>query len=222
MDGNGRWAQDKNLKRIKGHLQGIKTVREITKESARLGVRVLTLYSFSEENWARPNFEVSFLMSLLNRYLKLELESFHENGIRLHVIGNISKLPEKVQKTLNYALVQTKNNKKMDLVLALSYSGREEIINTIKKLSRDKTVDLEKMNMETFNSHLDTANYPDPDLLIRTGGEFRISNFLLWQIAYTEFYITDTYWPDFTREEFYWALLLYEKRERRFGKLTLC
>ena len=219
MDGNGRWASDLGFPRIRGHMQGITTIREVTEECSKLGIKVLTLYSFSEENWQRPEKEISFLMSLLKRYLMKELDTLNKNNIRLNVIGNIDKLPSTVKKVLEKTIEETSENKKMDLVLALSYSGREEILNGIKKAFLDKNLNLNFLTQDNFKNYLQTSEYPDPDLLIRTGGEYRLSNFLLWQIAYTELYITSTFWPDFTREELYWSLMQYDKRERRFGRV---
>ena len=219
MDGNGRWARVKTLPRIAGHKQGVKAVRNITEICGELGVKHLTLYTFSEENWNRPQMEVSALMKLLVSSLKKEVKDLNKNNVRFTVIGDVSKMDNFVQNELNEAIELTQNNDGLNLNLALSYGGRQEIINAFKGLySHINSTD--EITEESFESHLYTSNIPDPDLLIRTGGELRVSNFLLWQIAYTEFYITNTFWPAFGREELLLAISDYQQRERRFGKIS--
>jgi len=223
MDGNGRWAKKKGLTRIIGHQNGVKSVREVVKVSRELGIRWLTLYAFSEENWKRSKYEIRALMDLLKRYLKSELKEMLENDIRLSCIGQIDKLPIDVQKTLWHSIEKTAHNKEMTLTLALSYGGRQEIIWAIKNMFKDVergSLNIKQITEERFPKYLFTAGAPDPDLLIRTSGEFRISNFLLWQIAYTEIYITPALWPDFGKERYLEALLDYQKRERRFGSTS--
>lgn len=223
MDGNGRWAKKKGLNRIIGHQNGVKSVREIVKATRELGIRWLTLYAFSEENWRRSKYEIKALMDLLKRYLKSELKEMIENDIRLSCIGQIDKLPIDVQKTLWHSIEKTAQNKEMTLILALSYGGRQEIISAIKNMIKDietGSLKMKQITEEYFSKYLFTADAPDPDLLIRTSGEYRISNFLLWQIAYTELYITPALWPDFSRERYFEALLDYQKRERRFGSTS--
>lgn len=223
MDGNGRWAKQKGLPRVAGHKRGVDTVREIVEACAQIGVRYLTLYTFSTENWKRPKDEVSTLMRLLLRSLKDRVKELNKNDIRLTTIGDITKLPLEVQKQLQTDIERTKNNKKMVLNLALSYSGRWELLEAMKSISRSITngkIKPEQLTEETISNHLTTNGIPDPELLIRTSGEFRVSNFLLWQIAYTEFVIMDILWPDFKREDLYNAILQFQKRERRFGKVS--
>ncbi len=223
MDGNGRWAKKKGLTRIIGHQNGVKSVREVVKASRELGIRWLTLYAFSEENWKRSKYEIRALMDLLKRYLKSELKEMLENDIRLSCIGQIDKLPIDVQTTLWHSIEKTAHNKEMTLTLALSYGGRQEIIWAIKNMLKDVEkglLNIKQITEERFPEYLFTADAPDPDLLIRTSGEFRISNFLLWQIAYTELYITPALWPDFSKERYLEALLDYQKRERRFGSTS--
>ena len=220
MDGNGRWAKKKAMNRIRGHEEGAESVREIVRASREIGIPWLTLYAFSEENWRRPSYEIAALMKLLKRFLRSELKEMLENGIRLQTIGRIHKLPEDVREVLSESLNQTASNKDMVLTLALSYGGRQEIVDAIQEIarkveagqlsSRDVTEDL-------VCGSLYAEGMPDPDLLIRTSGECRVSNFLLWQIAYTEIYMTPTLWPDFRREEYLKALEEYQRRERRFG-----
>ena len=219
MDGNGRWARAKTLPRIAGHKQGVKAVRNITEICGELGVKYLTLYTFSEENWNRPQMEVSALMKLLVSSLKREVRDLDKNNVRFTVIGNVSKMDKFVQNELNEAIELTQNNDGLNLNLALSYGGRQEIITAFKRLySQINSSD--EITEAQFESHLYTANIPDPDLLIRTGGEMRVSNFLLWQIAYTEFHITNTFWPAFGRKELLMAISDYQQRERRFGKIS--
>lgn len=223
MDGNGRWAKKKGLTRIMGHQNGVKSVKEVVKTTRELGIDWLTLYAFSEENWKRSKYEIKALMDLLKRYLKSELKEMLENGIRLSCIGQIEKLPLDVQKTLWQTIEKTAHNKEMTLNLALSYGSRQEIIWAIKNMLKDVergVLNVKQITGERFSSYLFTANAPDPDLLIRTSGEYRISNFLLWQIAYTEIFITPALWPDFGKERYLEALLDYQKRERRFGSTS--
>ncbi len=219
MDGNGRWARAKTLPRIAGHKQGVKAVRNITEICGELGVKYLTLYTFSEENWNRPQMEVSALMKLLVSSLKREVRDLDKNNVRFTAIGDVSKMDKFVQNELNEAIELTQNNDGLNLNLALSYGGRQEIITAFKRLySQINSSD--EITEALFKSHLYTSNIPDPDLLIRTGGEMRVSNFLLWQIAYTEFHITNTFWPAFGRKELLMAISDYQQRERRFGKIS--
>lgn len=220
MDGNGRWARSKGLSRVFGHNEGVNSVRDIVEASGQLGVKYLTLYTFSTENWKRPKTEVTLLMKLLIRSIRDETNRLHQNDVKLIATGNLDNLPGKVLKELNDAIEKTKNNKLMTLNLALSYSGRWDIINAIKKILNEfseSKFEIESINEKIFSKYLVTKNIPDPDLLIRTGGEFRISNFLLWQLAYSEIYIDNNYWPDFKRVQYYKAISEYQKRERRFG-----
>jgi undecaprenyl diphosphate synthase len=219
MDGNGRWARAKTLPRIAGHKQGVKAVRNITEICGELGVKYLTLYTFSEENWNRPQMEVSALMKLLVSSLKREVRDLDKNNVRFTVIGDVSKMDKFVQNELNEAIELTRNNDGLNLNLALSYGGRQEIITAFKQLYSQINSSAE-ITEALFESHLYTSNIPDPDLLIRTGGEMRVSNFLLWQIAYTEFHITNTFWPAFGRKELLMAISDYQQRERRFGKIS--
>ena len=220
MDGNGRWAKAKGLPRIKGHIEGIKSVREITQECARKHIGQLTLYAFSYENWKRPKIEVNFLMRLLKRYLIRERKEIQQNNIRLTAIGRISELPKSVQKELAVSIEESKHNTGMILCLALNYGGRAEIIDAAKRLAEDaknSNIDLDKIDEDAFRQYLYMPEMSDPDLLIRTGGEMRISNFLLWEVSYTELYVTPVYWPDFRKEQLEEALKEYIGRERRFG-----
>ena len=223
MDGNGRWAQEKGYTRIYGHNKGVKSVQKIVEESLSLGIQYLTLYAFSVDNWNRPKKEIGTLMNLLVDSLKKEFEKLIKNNIRLNTIGNIKTLPKKVQDEIIRVSNKTKNNTKMILTIALSYGAREEIENVIKNIAREvknNTISIENVDHSIINKHLYTQNLPDVDLLIRTSGEQRISNFLLWQIAYAELYFTGVYWPDFGKKDFYKALFNYQKRERRFGKTS--
>lgn len=223
MDGNGRWAKKQGMKRVFGHENGTKSVKTTIETAAKLGVKFLTLYAFSTENWNRPKLEVDTLMSLLFKSLKKELKTLNENNIRLLVIGDINQLPKDVKTELDRVIELTKNNTHMTVTLALSYGSRNEIVEMVKKISSSvkKNIILEAdIDESIINKHLYTANMPDVDLLIRTSGEHRISNFLLWQIAYAELYFTDILWPDFTEEHFYDAILSYQNRERRFGKTS--
>ncbi|MCK9274185.1 MAG: isoprenyl transferase [Syntrophales bacterium] len=220
MDGNGRWAKKNALKRLTGHKKGADAVRNAVRTCRELGIEYLTLYAFSVENWSRPKDEVRALMALLEEYLNSELQEMIDNGIKLSTIGNIRALPEKVQGILNNAVQKTAMNRKMVLTLALSYGGRDEIIEVVRKIVEDvEAGKLEKTSItkNIFSNYLFTSGMPDPDLLIRTSGEYRISNFLLWQMAYTEFYFADVLWPDFSKECLINAILDYQKRERRFG-----
>jgi undecaprenyl diphosphate synthase len=220
MDGNGRWAKRRGLPRVAGHREGVKSVRDVVEACAQLGVKYLTLFAFSTENWRRPKEEIDTLMKLLIKTLRSETEKLHKNDIRLMAIGDIDSLPKEVRQELKEAMEKTKNNKRMVLNLALSYSGRWEIIEAVKEIARDVKkgkVKIEEIDDKLFSNYLKTAGIPDPDLLIRTSGELRISNFLLWQIAYTELYITDCLWPDFRRKHLYEAIRDYQRRERRFG-----
>ena len=223
MDGNGRWARKKGFPRIAGHKEGINSVREIVEVSGEIGLKYLTLYTFSEENWKRPKTEVSFLMSLLMETLRKEIASLHKNNVKVSIIGDIDKLPEKARKGMLEGVEHTKNNTGLNLILALSYSSRLEILNVVKSAASDVLagkIHQEDITEEYINSKLYTAGIPDPDLLIRTSGELRISNFLLWQIAYSEIYITQDLWPDFRKAELVKAINEYLGRERRFGKIT--
>jgi undecaprenyl diphosphate synthase len=217
MDGNGRWAQKRRLPRIEGHRAGAKAVEEAVESCARLGVRFLTLYAFSKENWKRPSREVSRLWRLLEDYLRKEDKELVKNNIRLRVIGQREEIPKSTEMELRRVEELTKDLSKLTVILALNYSGRAEIVDAAKKLLNQKVVDASSLDEETFSQHLYTASLPDPDLLIRTSGELRVSNFLLWQIAYSEIWITPDYWPDFRRKHFLQALVDYQKRERRFG-----
>lgn len=223
MDGNGRWAKNRGMMRTFGHENGAKAVKEVVEGSAELGIENLTLYAFSTENWKRPKMEVDTLMKLLISSLRKEIKTFHESNIKLSVIGNINTLPGKVQKELLEVIEKTKNNNRMTLTIALSYGSREELINTVKEISikvKNNIISPEKIDESIINEHLYTQNLPDVDILIRTSGEQRISNFLLWQIAYAELYFTDTLWPDFTKQHLHEAIIEYQKRERRFGKTS--
>jgi undecaprenyl diphosphate synthase len=223
MDGNGRWAKLHNKPRVFGHKNGVKSVREVSEAAAELGIKYLTLYAFSTENWSRPALEISALMGLLVETIRNEVSTLNENNIKLESIGDISKLPAKSYKALLEGKEKTKNNTGLTLILALNYSSRWEITSAIKRLAHE--VKEGRMNPEDINEHiieanLETANFPDPELLIRTSGEQRISNYLLWQIAYSELYFTDVYWPDFRKAHFYEAIIDYQSRERRFGKIS--
>lgn len=223
MDGNGRWAKQQGLLRAIGHENGTKSVRQTVEASAELGIKNLTLYAFSTENWNRPKLEVQTLMKLLVKSLKKEIKTLQDNGIRLCAIGCLEDLPKKAHKELLDVIENTKNNTHMTLTLALSYGSREEIVNVIKELSfkvKNNIISVESIDESIINKHLYTQNLPDVDLLIRTSGEQRISNFLLWQIAYAELYFTDILWPDFKKEDLYEAIVNYQNRERRFGKTS--
>ena len=223
MDGNGRWAKQKGLLRAFGHENGTKSVRVTVESCAKLGIENLTLYAFSTENWNRPKLEVDTLMKLLINSLKNELKTLTENRIRLHAIGNLDLLPKSAQKELLEVIETTKNNSRMTLTLALSYGSREEIISAVKQISdkvKNNIISIDSIDESIINQHLYTRNLPEVDLLIRTSGEHRISNFLLWQIAYAELYFTPVLWPDFKEDDLYEAIISYQKRERRFGKTS--
>jgi len=222
MDGNGRWAQQKGYERVYGHKHGVDSVRNISEAAAEIGVKYLTLYSFSKENWNRPDYEVNALMSLLVDTINSEIDTLIKNQIRLRIIGDLNSLPENVTKNLSNAIDKTSDNTRMDLILALSYGSKWEIINAVKQIAEKinkEEIKPENINENVFSNHLTTANIPNPGLLIRTGGEKRISNFLLWQISYTELYFTDVLWPDFQKNHFYEALVEFQNRKRRFGKI---
>ncbi|MBE6070986.1 MAG: isoprenyl transferase [Clostridium butyricum] len=222
MDGNGRWAKERNLPRSMGHKAGVETIRIILKEATRLGVKNLTLYAFSTENWDRPKDEVNALMKLLVTYLRNELKECNENGVRMNVLGDITKLPNECQIALRDAIETTKNNTRINLNFALNYGGRDEIIRAIKLISREikkNTISEEDINAELIEKYLYTNGIPDPDLIIRPSGEQRISNFLLWQCAYSEFWYSDIKWPDFKEEDLRRAIADYQNRDRRFGKV---
>jgi undecaprenyl diphosphate synthase len=223
MDGNGRWARQKGYPRIAGHREGVESVKDIVEAAAQIGVKYLTLYTFSTENWKRPKDEVFTLMRLLVKTLRAELNRLNLENIRISTIGEFSSLPEKVQAEFNDAITKTRNNTKMHLIIALSYGSRWEILEAVKKLAEDIStgaVQKNEISYEVFGKYLTTAGIPDPDLVIRTSGEFGVSNFLLWQIAYSEFYVTDIFWPDFRRESLYEAIKNFQHRERRFGKIS--
>ncbi|WP_242202836.1 isoprenyl transferase [Aestuariivivens insulae] len=223
MDGNGRWAKKKGMLRTFGHENGAKAVKQVVEASAELGIENLTLYAFSTENWKRPKLEVQTLMKLLVSSLKKEIKTLQDNNIKLSAIGNLKSLPTKVYNELFDVINTTKTNNRMTLTLALSYGSREELLNTVKEISikvKNNIISPEKIDESIINEHLYTQNLPDVDLLIRTSGEKRISNFLLWQIAYAELYFTNTLWPDFTKQHLYESIIEYQKRERRFGKTS--
>ena len=221
MDGNGRWAKLRGKSRIEGHRRGKTSVRVIVEMSRKLGVRYLSLYAFSTENWFRPHDEIDALMGLLEHYLVGERNKMMRYGIRLVAIGNRSRLPKSVKTVLEETIALTRENERMTVILALSYSGRDEIVRMVKRLAsaaRDRGLDPQEIDEAMVAAHLDSGGVPDPDLLIRTSGEMRISNFFLWQIAYSEFYVTPTLWPDFRESEYLQALLAYQRRRRRFGR----
>ncbi len=223
MDGNGRWAKQKGLLRAFGHENGTKSVRTVVEASAKLGIENLTLFAFSTENWNRPKLEVDLLMELLINSLKNELKTLQNNNIRLNSIGNLDLLPKSAQKKLQEVIEATKGNSRMVLTLALSYGSREELINAVKNISnkvKNNIISIDNIDESIINQHLYTRDLPEVDLLIRTSGEHRISNFLLWQIAYSELYFTDVLWPDFKENDLYEAVISYQKRERRFGKTS--
>jgi undecaprenyl diphosphate synthase len=223
MDGNGRWAKQKGLLRALGHESGTKSVKENIKSCAKLGIENLTLYAFSTENWNRPKLEIETLMKILIRSLKKELKTLQENNIKLNAIGNLEKLPKSAQNELLDVIDKTKDNNRMTLTLALSYGSREELVNAVRNICdkvKNNIISLESIDDSIINEHLYTRNLPEVDLLIRTSGEHRISNFLLWQIAYAELYFTDILWPDFKEQDLYEAIISYQKRERRFGKTS--
>jgi len=223
MDGNGRWAKQHGLQRMFGHKQGVKTVHEITTAAAEMGIKYLTLYAFSTENWNRPKEEVDALMALLVETIKQETPTLMDNNVRLLTIGDLSRLPETTRLKFEQCLEQTRKNTGLNLVLALSYSSRWEILHAMQQMAQDAQngkIDATQIDEATASQYLTTAGMPDPDLLIRTSGEYRISNFLLWQLAYSELYFTEKLWPDFCVEDFYAAIADYQHRERRFGKTS--
>ncbi|SDU24163.1 undecaprenyl diphosphate synthase [Verrucomicrobium sp. GAS474] len=222
MDGNGRWARSRKMLRAMGHREGVESVREIVRVGSEVGVEFLTLYAFSVENWQRPAAEVATLMRFLESFLKNEVPELHRNNVRLHAIGRLNDLPKRVQAQLHKSIEATKENTGLTLILALSYGGRVEIVEAVRSLIREVQegrLDAAQIDENAFSHHLYTRYYPDPDLLIRTSGEMRLSNFLLWQLSYTEIYVTKTLWPDFRRAEFLAALADYAGRQRRFGKV---
>jgi len=221
MDGNGRWAKEQGQDRLYGHFHGVESVRNIVEGCAELGIGYLTLYAFSTENWDRPEYEVIGLMELLVSTIRKEVENLHKNNIKLHVIGDMAMLPEYARQELNEALEFTKKNTGLNLVMALSYSGRWELLNAVKNIAYEVKQDriaVEEIDQSTLQRYLCTSEFPDPELMIRTSGEFRISNFLLYQLAYAELYFTNVRWPDFRKNNLYEAILDYQGRERRFGK----
>lgn len=221
MDGNGRWAKEQGEDRLYGHLHGVESVRNVVEGAAELGIKYLTLYAFSTENWDRPEYEVSGLMELLVDTIHNEVPTLNKNNIKLHVIGDVNMLPDAAKNELTQALNETSANTGLNLIMALSYSSRWEIVNAVKQIAADvqegKLVNSE-ITQQTVQQYLTTKNFPDPELMIRTSGEFRISNFLLYQLAYAELYFTNTRWPDFRKENLYTAILDFQGRERRFGK----
>lgn len=223
MDGNGRWAKQKGQKRTYGHESGVKAVKETVEAAAEAGIKYLTLYAFSTENWNRPEEEVNALMTLLVHTINEETKTLNKNNIRLQAIGDLKSLPQPCYNELMEAIENTRNNSHMTMVLALSYSSQWEIMEAVKKIAQqveDKKLSPKNITLDVFNSHLCTYNIPDPELMIRTSGEHRISNFLLWQLSYAELYFTDTLWPDFTKEDFFKAIVDYQNRERRFGQIS--
>lgn len=223
MDGNGRWAKAHGKPRVFGHRNGVKSVREVSEAAAELGIKYLTLYAFSTENWSRPALEISALMGLLVETIRNEVSTLNKNNIKLEAIGDISKLPAKSYKALLEGIEKTKKNTGLTLILALNYSSRWEITSAMQRLAyevKEGRLSPEEINEHTIQANLNTANYPDPELLIRTSGEQRISNYLLWQIAYSELYFTDVFWPDFRKAHFYEAIIDFQNRERRFGKIS--
>ncbi len=223
MDGNGRWAQRQGNQRIYGHQNGVVAVRQTVEAAAELGMQYLTLYAFSTENWNRPREEIEALMMLLVQTIKNEMETLNKNNVKLHAIGDLKSLPEPVRLELEMAIADTSTNTGLNLILALSYSGRWEILDAMRRIGEDlknNRLHPDELSCDIFVNYLHTAEFPDPELLIRTSGEYRLSNFLLWQLAYTELYFTDVLWPDFRKENFYDAIVDFQKRERRFGKIS--
>ena len=223
MDGNGRWAKKRNMPRVKGHYEGMQTVKKITKYASKLGIKYLTLYAFSTENWARPKEEVSYLMDLPEKMFTSFMPELMENNVKVEVIGVVEKLPENTRKAVEDAIEQTKNNTGLKLIFALNYGSKDEIVTAVKRIAQgiaNNEYKVEEIDEQLISDNLFTKDTPDPELLIRTSGEQRISNFLLWQIAYSEFIFTKVAWPDFVEEEFYKALLEYQSRDRRFGGLN--
>ena len=223
MDGNGRWAKKRNMPRVRGHYEGMQTVKKITKYASKLGIKYLTLYAFSTENWARPKEEVNYLMDLPEKMFTSFMPELMENNVKVEVIGVVEKLPESTRKAVEDAIEQTKNNTGLKLIFALNYGSKDEIVTAVKRIAQgaaNNEYKVEEIDEQLISDNLFTKDTPDPDLLIRTSGEQRISNFLLWQIAYSEFIFTKVAWPDFVEEEFYKALLEYQSRDRRFGGLN--
>jgi len=223
MDGNGRWAKEHNKSRVHGHRQGVKTVRQIVEASIEVGIEYLTLYTFSTENWNRPIQEVSALMNLLVTTIRKELNDLNKNNVSIRVIGDITRIPSSTLKEVNKAIEITKNNNGLKLIMALSYGSRWDIVTSVKKIiddSKKGVVSSDNFSEKEFKSYLSTGFYPDPELLIRTSGEYRISNFLLWELAYSEMVFSQKNWPEFTKEDYYQAIIDYQKRERRFGKVS--
>lgn len=223
MDGNGRWAKSRGKVRLSGHQEGAKSVKNVIQVCGHLGIKYLTVYAFSTENWNRPKAEINGLMTLLVNSIDREIDELKEQGVKVKVIGEIDVLPKNVKKKLDFAIETTKDNTRLTFIIALSYSGRWDILNAVKSIlqdSEENKIKSSDFNPELFEKYLSTSEIPDPELLIRTSGESRISNFLLYQIAYSELYFTDVLWPDFSREEFFKALLDYQNRERRFGKTS--
>lgn len=223
MDGNGRWAKQQGENRIFGHHEGVNSVREVVEAAAEIGVKYLTVYAFSTENWNRPKEEVDALMELLVATISIETPHLNKNGVKLQAIGNLSSLPEACYNELQVAIKETSKNNRITLILALSYSSKWEITEAAKQIAsevKNNTLNLADINENLFSKYLCTKNYPDPELMIRTSGEHRISNYLLWQLAYAEFYFTDTLWPEFRKNDLYTAIISYQNRERRFGKTS--
>ena len=220
MDGNGRWAKQRGNVRVFGHQHGVTAVREVTEAAAEIGIKYLTLYAFSTENWRREKKEIDYLMNLLVEFVFKELENLHKNDVKITMMGNMEDLPSKTRKEVERAIELTKNNKTLHLNIALSYGSRNEIVNAVKNIIKDyenNKIDIEEINEESFKKYLFTNDMPDPDLLIRTSGELRLSNFLLYQLAYTEFYFTEVLWPDFNKNELIKAIENYQQRKRRYG-----
>ncbi|QUH26317.1 isoprenyl transferase [Serpentinicella alkaliphila] len=218
MDGNGRWAKAKKMPRALGHRAGVESLKNIVQTAGDIGIEYLSLFAFSTENWSRPEQEVSALMMLLKEFLRKEAMRLHKSNVKIMTIGNIEKFPEDIVNEINEVKELTKHNSKLHLIIALNYGGRDELIRAIKKIMSENNSS-DDINEELIQSHLDTKDIPDPDLLIRTSGEYRISNFMLWQTAYTEFWFTDTYWPDFTGQDLISAIEDYQKRDRRYGNV---
>ncbi len=220
MDGNGRWARERGLPRLEGHRAGTENIRRVLETCGEYGIKMVTIYAFSTENWQRPEEEVRGLIGILERVLEREVENLHRNGVKLRHLGELEGIPDRMRKAVLDAIELTKDNDQLTLNVAFNYGGRAEIVRAVQKMLADK-VDPADLDEESFSGYLYTAELPDPDLIIRTGGEMRLSNFLIWQAAYSEYYSTPTYWPDFDKEELHKALLAYSERERRFGKLKV-
>jgi len=223
MDGNGRWAKERGKLRVFGHTNGVESVRQVSEACAELGIRYLTLYAFSTENWNRPQFEVQALMELLLKTIRSEISTLNKNNIRLRAIGNLDTLPDYTRKELAHAIQATAGNNRLDLILALSYGSKDEMLHAFRQVAGEVAagrIKAEDITENHIRKHLFTQDIPDPELLIRTSGEQRISNFLLWQLAYAEFYFTETFWPDFRKENLFEAIVDYQQRERRFGKIS--